>query len=478
MGREEKISGIQSKFCILSPNGDEFGIDEKSNLKEIPIIKNNVALEKLLNIEILQKDASLGKEPPSVKAMRALELVDYESASDPGHFRFYPKGMLIYNLLRDWAEEIAIKRFNAMEIGTPLIYDWSQPDIKAQGESFHERHYRVQGPTKKKELILRFAGDFGLFRMMKNVNMSYKHLPVRIYEFSNSFRYERSGELVGLRRLRAFSMPDIHCFCRDLDQGWNEYKSLYENYADLADETKIEYAIVFRIVEDFYEKYKENIIKLLKYSRKPALIEILSEMKHYWAVKHEFQFIDSVNGNCQLSTVQLDIEDAERYGITFVNEQGKNQGCIICHSSVGSIERWIFSILEEALKKEVPILPLWLSPIQVRILPITERQVEYSLKITDKLNKEKIRTELDDRNETLNKKIRDAEKNWIPYVIIIGDKEIQNQKISARIRKDGKQKQMKLDELIKEVLDETNNMPFRPLPVSMKLSAQPIFVNR
>lgn len=473
--REEKVSGIRSRFYILNPAGDEFVVDGKSDFGGIPILKEYPSLGKLLQIEMLQKDISLGKEPPSSKAMKVLELVDYEPASDPGHFRFYPKGMLIYNLLKDWAEEIAVKRFGAAEIGTPLIYDWSQPDIKAQGESFHERHYMVQTPTKKKELVLRFAGDFGLFRMMKNAKMSYKQLPVRIYEFSPSFRYERSGELAGLRRLRAFSMPDIHCFCQDLQQGWEEYQHLYENYADLADGTRVEYAIAFRIVDEFYQKYKENILKLLRYSQKPALIETLSAMKHYWAVKHEFQFIDSVNGSCQLSTVQLDVEDAGRYGITFVDEKGKKQGCIICHSSIGSIERWIFAILEEALKKKVPLLPLWLSPVQLRVLPISEKHIEYALGIVNKLNEKRLRADLDDRNETLNKKIREAEKDWIPYIVIIGEKEIHNKNLAVRIREDGQQVQMDFDSLVKEIYKKIENMPFRPLPIPIRCSQQLIF---
>lgn len=117
---------------------------------------------------------------------------------------------------------------------------------------------------------------------------------------------------------------------------------------------------------------------MLKYSKRPAFIEVLSKMKHYWAVKHEFQGIDAVGGNCQLSTVQLDIVDAERYGIVYSDKDGKQKGCTICHSSVGSIERWIFSILENALKNEKPTIPLWLSPTQVRLIPVANSHLKYT----------------------------------------------------------------------------------------------------
>ncbi len=408
--------------------------------------------------------------------MRQLELVDYEDASDSGHFRFYPKGTIIFDLLCDWAHEIAINRFKAMKIETPLIYDWNQKDIREQGESFHERHYLVHVLYhKNKEWILRFAGDFGLFRMMKDAQISYKNLPIRIYELSKSFRYERSGELVGLRRLRAFTMPDIHSFCKNLDEGWNEYQELYKHYDDLAKGTEVEYAIVFRIVEEFYNKHKEKIVEMLNYSGRPAFIEILSKMKHYWVVKHEFQGIDSVGGNCQLCTVQLDIVDAGRYGIEYVDKDGNKKGCIIVHSSIGSIERWIYSILETALKKEIPSLPLWLSPIQVRIIPISERHFDYCMNVCEELNKNMIRADVDDRDFTLNKKILEANKEWVPYIILVGDKETEINKVSVRLRESNKIKIMDLTELINEINEKIGEMPRRELYLPKLLSKRPIF---
>jgi len=408
--------------------------------------------------------------------MQQLELVDYEDASDSGHFRFYPKGTIIFDLLCDWAYEIAVKRFKAMKIETPLIYDWHQRDIREQGESFHERHYLVHVLyNKSKEWILRFAGDFGLFRMMKDAQISYKNLPIRIYELSKSFRYERSGELVGLRRLRGFTMPDIHSFCRNLEEGWEEYQELYKRYDDLAKGTEIEYAIVFRAVEDFYYKHKEKIIEMLRYSGRPAFIELLSKMKHYWIIKHEFQGIDSVGGNCQLCSVQLDVVDAKRYGIEYTDKDGSKKGCIIVHSSIGSIERWIYSILENALKKDVPLLPLWLSPIQVRIIPVSERYLKYCIKVCEKLNKNNIRADVDDRDFTLNKKILEANKEWIPYTIIIGENEINEKMLSVRIRESNEIKKVKLENLIKEIKQKTRDKPKKELYLPILVSKRPIF---
>lgn len=474
--REQITKQIKKKHLILTPEGEEIFIDlnKVEELNKILEKLGDNSLHKYIWAEELKNIPR--QEPPSIKAMQKLELIDYEPAADSGHFRFYPKGAIIYDLIIDWAYEIAVKRFGAMKIETPLIYDWSQKDIREQGESFHERHYIVKvASNKKKEWALRFAGDFGVFRMLKDSRMSYRNLPVRIYELSKSFRYEKSGELSGLRRLRGFTMPDIHSFCRDIEEGWGEYKELYKRYDDLAKGTGVEYAIVFRVVEEFYEKYKTQIIDMLKYSKRPAFIELLSKMKHYWVIKHEFQGIDAVGGNCQLATVQLDVVDAQRYGIVYTDKDGKEKGCVICHSSIGAIERWIFSILENALKQDKPTIPLWLSPTQVRLIPIAENHLEYCKEICKELNKEKIRCDVEDRDLTLGKKIMEANQEWTPYVVVVGDKEVETNKLSTNIREESRKKEMTKEELVKEIKEKVKDMPQKELWLPKLLSQRQIF---
>ncbi len=483
--REEAVKDVESEFFILDYNGAEVKIDLNDKkilngdaLKDFPSLRKVIAFE-----EFKIKD---GQTPPSVSAMKRLEIAGHDENSDSGHLRLYPKGTLLYRLLSDWAEDIALNQLKCMEIETPLIYNWNKPEIKGQGESFHERHYTVFVPDEKteaggfakgKEFVLRFAGDFGLFSMLKDTKISYKQLPLRFYESSKSFRYEKSGELSGLRRLRGFTMPDIHSFCLNLEEGFNEYGELYKKYSDLAEAAKIEYAVVFRIVKEYYNRYKDKIVELLRYSKKPALIETLSRMKHYWALKHEFQGVDSVGGSCQLSTVQLDVEDAKRYGINFVNENGEKEGCIICHSSVGAIERWMYLILEEALKKAIPVLPLWLSPTQIRIIPVSGKFLDFTVKLKEKLFSSGIRTDIDDRDFSLGKKIMFAEEEWIPHIVVIGHKEAEGGALSVRNRyKERKNFNISEEELIKEIKDETKGMPYRNLILPDMVSKRPIFV--
>ncbi len=465
--REEVVGKISRTYYILTPEGDEYPVDIE-DLETLKILDAHPSLKTFVMSEEL--GMTQGKEPPSIKAMQRLELVDYEEASDRGHFRLYPKGHLIFKLLEMWAEEIAMDRIGAIQIDTPIMYDWSQPDIRSQGMSFHERHYKLK-TEENREFVLRFAGDFGLFRMMKDATVSYRNLPLRIYEFSKSFRLEQRGELTGLKRLRAFHMPDVHCFVKDLDEGWKEYMHLYRNYADLADATGVEYAVAFRIVREFYDKYKQHIVELLKYSKRPALIEVLSEMKHYWAVKHEFQGIDSVGGSVQLSTVQLDVADAERYGIVYTDADGKKRGCIICHSSIGSIERWVYVLLEEALKQKKPSFPFWLAPTQVRLIPVGDEFVADCEALADALPG---RVDIDDSDDSVGKKIRNAEKEWINMIVVLGEKERSSGQLPVRMRS-GEMKTFTKEQLAGEISELSKGYPEMRLPLPRMLSKRPIF---
>ncbi len=472
MKRDEISAAIGKRAVILLPDGEELCVNEE--LLNSEVVRGYPELSAIIIAEAGRADES-SKVLPSIRAMQQLDLIDYEPASDKGHFRFYPKGAIMFDLLRLWAEEIAIEKLGAYSIQTPIIYDWSQPDIRGQAESFHERHYVVLPSGKdNKQFILRFAGDFGLFRIMRDATISYRNLPMRMFEFSPSFRYEQSGELSGLKRLRGFWMPDLHSFCADLSQGISEYKELFYHYTDLANATGVKYVVAFRIVEDFYKEHKEDILEMVKYSNNPVFIELLSDMKHYWVMKHELNTIDNNNGVCQVSTVQLDIKDASLYGINYVDKDGHKKGCTIVHSSIGSIERWIFSLLEDALKKDVPVLPLWISPTQIRILPVKDSNNEEAIKLAEKIRAFKIRVDVDDRSDTLGNKIRNTEKEWVHYAIVFGDKEVSNTELLPVRQRGVGQYVLSLDNLILKIKNETKDMPYRSLP-NWVLSKRPAF---
>lgn len=462
-----------SHFLVLTPEGKEISIDFTE-----PKSFSNLRIEAPL-LQLIKNEAGVKGEreaPGHIKIMKKLELVDYEPASDVGHFRFYPKGTVVKDSLEELAYDIAIKDLHAFKIETPYLYRMDEPDIAEQASKFREKDYRLM--VDNKEFTLRFAGDFGLFRMMKGATMSYKQLPVRVYELSPSFRLEQSGECVGLKRLRNFTMPDLHCFCLNLEQGTSEYKTLFEKYTKLTNSMEIEYAVAFRVVKDFYEQHKEWFVSLLQVVKKPALIEVLPEMKHYWVLKHEYQAIDSAGGNTQLVTVQLDIEDAARYGIFYTDEKGQKKGCIILHSSLGSIERWMGAILEQAAidqkRGKVPKLPVWLSPIQARLMPVNSTYLGLAKGIADRLSEKGLRADVDDREESVSKKVRDAEVEWIPFIIVVGEREAKSGVLSVRVR-GGDAVEVPSDGLATFVGDSLGGKPCIPSYLPTLLSMRPRF---
>lgn len=476
VGREEvAVEEVkESKYLVIDVDGSEHPLN-LSAVNECVVLDKYPQLKKFILVEEVGEVPR--ETPPHIKLMRRLELVDYEPASDAGHFRFYPKGALIKKLLEDFASQVA-HRIGAMLIETPLIYKL-EADIAEQVSRFLERDYRFE--IDGRELVLRFAGDFGLFKIMSSALISYKNLPIRVYELSPSFRYERSGELVGLRRLRAFTMPDIHCFCKDIEQGKEEFMHILKHFTELTDSMEIEYVAAFRVVKEFYSRNREWFKELVKLMNKPALIELLPEMKHYWVVKHEYQFIDSVGGNAQLCTVQLDVEDSKRYGIYYVDANGVKRGCIIIHSSMGSIERWIYALLEQAAKSikenKPPMLPTWLSPTQVRVIPVSSEYVEKAVELSEALEREGIRVDVDDRDGTVPFKVREAEREWIPYVVVYGRREAESNRLSVRVRGEGLI-ELSLRELIDRIKAELANKPFHPLTLPKLLSKRPQFVGR
>ncbi len=465
---EEKAT---SYWYILTPEGEmltpkEFDFKGYENLK------------KFMDYEI-HKSRVVSRTPPHVELMRRLELADYEPGSDPGNLRYYPKGRLIKSLLESYVLE-ETSRMGAMEVETPLMYDMNHPTLKKYLNRFPARQYSIE--ADKKQLFLRFAACFGQFLMSHDMTISYRNLPLKMVELTRySFRKEQRGELVGLRRLRAFTMPDMHTLCKDIKQAIKEFNKQYKMCINLLSNIGLEledYEVAIRFTKDFYEQNKEFIKMLASIVNKPVLVELWDERFFYFVMKFEFNFIDAMNKASALSTVQIDVENAERYGITYVDENGKEKTPLILHCSPsGAIERCMYALLEKAQmnaeKGIAPMLPVWLSPTQIRIIPVSEKHMEYAEAIAIKLYG---RVDIDDREETVSKKIRDAGREWIPYIIVVGDEEVENKNITVTIRKESKKLKMDVNELNELIQKEISGYPFKALPLPQKLSLRPKFV--
>ena len=468
---EEKL---KSFWHILKPDGTLEPVESFN-------FKGHQNLEKFARYEIAKVRASQ-QMPPHVPLMKRLEIADYEMGSDPGNLRWYPKGRLVKSLLEQFVTSEMVG-YGAMEVETPIMYDYNHPSLADYLNRFPARQYLLT--TEDKELFLRFAACFGQFLMMHDAQFSYKQMPLKLYELTRySFRREKSGELCGLRRLRAFTMPDCHAFCVNLDQAKSEFRTRFNLSIEILEQiglSKNDYETAMRFTREFYEENKEFVAELARTFGKPMLAEIWAERFFYFTLKWDFNFVDNQDKAAALSTDQIDVENAKRYAITYVDEKGEKQFPLILHNSPsGAIERCVYALLEKAYREQQkgksPMLPFWLSPTHVRLVPISEMFHEKVEEIAAEMGKYNIRVDIDDRASTLQKRIREAETDWVPYVVVVGRRETDSGVLSIRNRQmGGKMESMSLNELITKIQNEIKGKPFKPLPLPKHLSQRPQF---
>jgi threonyl-tRNA synthetase len=473
----EKEKEIKSEWKILTPDGD-FIEAEKFDFKDYEDLKLLYEYESKGTRKIIG-------EPAHVKMMQSLELVDYEPASDSGNFRWYPKGRMIKGLLEQHINNI-VRDIGGMQVETPIMYDIEHPALSAYLKKFPARQYRIRSDDK--EFFLRFAACFGQYMIAKDMTISYRNLPLRMYELTHySFRREQSGETSGLKRLRCFTMPDLHTFCADINQATEEFERQFKTSMNWMNDLKLDHEVAIRFVKEFFDKNKELAISLAKIANRPILIELWDEKYFYFVMKFEFNVIDSMKKASALSTVQIDVENAERFDISYTDEKGNKKYPYVLHTSIsGSIDRCVYAMLErEAIKikkGQKPVMPFWLSPTQVRLIPIKDDFIDDCNDLMNKLNELSqnytMRIDIDDRDESVGRKIRDAEKEWIPIIIVIGDMERDTKSYKPRFRNSEigeNEKSYTIDDLNNLIIGKIKNYPKQKIPLPIYVSKRPKF---
>ena len=462
---------IQHEFFVFTPEGERKDAAEYA--------KEDTPFAALVRKE-LGYPGPEGTEPVHVDLMRAKELVEYEPRSDVGHHRWMPRGKLIRDLLSDYVLSLVLD-YGGMPVETPVMYDLGDKAIAEHAAKFGERQYRFKSGNR--DMMLRFAACFGMFSIMHDMHISPNTLPMKLYELSTySFRHEQKGEVIGLKRLRAFTMPDMHTLCRDADGALTAFEEQLAIGWKTGEDLETPLVGVFRCTRDFFDQYELWIKGIVAKSGVPMLIEVLSDRVHYWIAKVDLAAIDAQGRPIENPTVQMDVESADRFDIKYYTPEGTEIHPPILHCSpTGSIERVICAMLEGTAAQEVPSFPTWLAPTQVRLVPVAERHVCFAEEIGARLNAACIRADVDDRDESVNKKIREAGMDWVPYVAVIGDQEAETGQLMVTIRKLSEKKKpyketMTETELIQAVKLETAGKPFRPLYTPRLLSNKPRFI--
>lgn len=504
LGIKPKEQVKNSVFKVITPQGKELNIkwDENKNILPLEGIQDENFLA-LLKSELGSRKVDKNIEPAHIKVMKEFELLDFDPNSDKGILRWYTKGMIMKNLIKNFIEDRVID-FGAILIETPIMYTVKNKKLTAQTARFPARSYWLE--SGKNRFLLRYASDFLLFDLFSQMSLKPQYFPLRVYEFEQyDFRREQEGELSGLRRLRGFIMPDLHTLCKDLESSIDEFKKQYKLIRSLEDDLGIKSYSIFRATQKFYEENRDWIIDLIKTENHPALLELWEDRYYYYVLKFERNVLSAQNKSATLATNQIDVESSlefmvdnegkkrQKYNISFVDTDGQIKYPIILHNSpTGGLERIIWGLIESAVRnreKLVPGFKTWLSPIQVRIITISDDQNEYAERLLNIVNGEEFRADWDDRTETVGKKIRQAEIEWIPYTIIIGKKELENQTISIRKRMIdkpiGSKKQtakqindVNLEKLFEMLEEDTRNFPKYKLPIPFRKFSTKIYFRR
>lgn len=373
----------------------------------------------------------------------------------PGFPFFLPKGLILKNLLIDYWREIH-ERNGYKEISTPIMLTkelWEQ--------SGHWDHYRENMYTTEidhADFAIKPMNCPGGMLVYKSEVHSYRDLPLRMGELGLVHRHEKSGQLHGLMRVRCFTQDDAHIFMRE-DQIADEIQGVMR----LIDEVYQKFGFSYEIElstrpensigsDEEWELATNALEKAVQGMNRPYVIN--EGDGAFYGPKLDFHLKDSIGRTWQCGTIQLDFQLPQRFHIEYIGEDGEKYRPIMLHRVVfGSIERFIGILTEHYAGK----FPAWLSPVQVKILPISDKYIDYAKEVEIFLKEKKIRTELDDRDEKLGYKIREARIDKVPYMLIIGDKEQRNRTVSVRKRDVEPDKQdmgeIQLDKVVDMILE-------------------------
>ncbi len=410
-------------------------------------------------LEMLEK----ARERDHRKIGRELELFTFSQKVGPGLPLWLPKGAQLRERLENFLKKVQVAHgyqpVITPHIGLKELYVTSGHYEKYGKDSFQPIHT----PQEGEEFLLKPMNCPHHIEIYKSRQYSYKDLPIRYAEFGTVYRYEQSGELHGLTRVRGFTQDDAHIFCRP-DQLKEEFKKVIDiilyifkalDFQDFTAQVSLrdkENTEKYIGSDENWEKAETAIIEAAAEKGLKTTVEIGEAA--FYGPKLDFMVRDAIGRKWQLGTVQVDYNLPERFELEYVGSDNQKHRPVMIHRApFGSMERFVAVLIEHTGGK----FPLWLTPDQAVILPISEKYQEYAEKVLKFLNNSDIRTLIDDRNEKIGKKIRDNELKRIPYLLIVGEREQENESIAVRKQSEGDQGSMKLEEFVHFIQSEVKS---------------------
>jgi threonyl-tRNA synthetase len=363
---------------------------------------------------------------------RELDLFSFHPEAPASPF-FHPNGTLVYNTLVDYIRDL-YRRYGYQEVLTPQVLDVALWRRSGHYDNYKENMYFTE--VEGREMAVKPMNCPGHCLLYAGAKRSYRDLPLRLADFGRLHRYERSGVTAGLTRVRSFSQDDAHIFCAP-EQIEAEVAAVMEMIAHTYDLFGFPERRVYLGTRpersigsgEMWERAERTLTHVLE--RRGVAYELHAGDGAFYGPKIDFCVLDAMRREWQLGTVQLDFSLPERFDLRFVNSEGREDRPVMIHRALlGSIERFMAILIEHCAGN----FPLWLAPVQVRLITVTDRQHAYAGRVLGELRQAGLRAELDLRNEKLGYKIRDAELRRVPIVLVIGDKEVAAGTVAPRRR--------------------------------------------
>ncbi len=397
------------------------------------------------------------------KIGKELELFTFSEKVGMGLPLWLPKGAMLRERLQSFLQKAQIETgylpVITPHIGRKELYITSGHYEKYGKDSFQS----IKTPQEGEEFFLKPMNCPHHCEIYKAAPRSYKDLPLRLAEFGTVYRYEQHGELHGLTRVRGFTQDDAHLFCMP-SQVKDEFKKVIDlvlyvfeslSFTDYTAQVSLRDKVdrsQYIGTDENWEIAEQSIIEVAEEKDLKTVIEYGEAA--FYGPKLDFMVKDAIGRKWQLGTIQVDYNLPERFDLTYIGEDNaKHRPVMIHRAPFGSMERFIALLIEHCAGK----FPLWLAPVQVKILPISDKFMEYAENVLNKLKNADIRAEIDDRSEKIGKKIRDAELAKIPFMLVIGEREMNEEKISVRRQGKGDLGSKNLEEFVEMVNEEVES---------------------
>ena len=395
------------------------------------------------------------------KLGKILDLFTFSDLVGSGFPLYTPKGALIRRLINNYVEEVQ-SRQDYQQVWTPQVAKAELFKTSGHYEKYKDDMFRVFSHYSEEEFYLKPMNCPQHTQIYNSRPRSYRDLPLRYTDFAMLYRDEKPGELSGLARVRSFSQDDCHIFCREdqvdveIDKALSMTKEImatfgfsYRYRLSTRDPANLEKYLGHPEIWDKVEAWAEVIMKRNHIDYYPGPGEAA-----FYAPKMDLMATDALGREWQLSTVQIDYVMPERFKLEYTDSDGTKKQPIMLHRAiVGSPERFMMILIEHF----AGAFPTWLSPVQAIVIPISDKHLDYANGLYDQLKKQSIRVELNDKNEPLNARIRDAEMQKIPYILVVGDREAEQNTVSVRSRSQKGQNVVPVPEFIEKIKNEIFN---------------------